>query len=163
MSRGREISTVYADETTNKNLNADAMQTNSFSLSHTKPTTNPTTPITTHQPLETNPLLPTPPFPIPCPGRPFATLAVCPAPPTPATQLAVPHSYPLGQHPATGPASAPHMNHPLAQLPVVSAGAPLTGTTTVTPFPFTTVVMACCGGHDVVAQSRPVWQHPPPR
>ncbi|KAG7288584.1 hypothetical protein NEMBOFW57_004937 [Staphylotrichum longicolle] len=86
---------------------------------------------------------------------PFATLAVCPAPPTPATQLAVPHAYPLGQHPATGPASAPHMNHPLAQLPVVSAGAPLTGTTTVTPFPFTTVVMACCGGHDVVAQSRP--------
>jgi hypothetical protein len=129
---------------------------------HTNPANTIATAPPTIHPIPT-PNLP-PPLLLP-PGNPFATLPVAPLSPVPvplSKQLAVPHSYPLGQHPATGPASAPHKNHPLAQLPAVVSGIPLTGTTTVTPFPLTIVVISPWGGQDVVAQSRPVWQHPPP-
>jgi hypothetical protein len=45
---------------------------------------------------------------------------------------------------------------------VADAGTPLAGTATVTPFVSTMVVDAGGGGQDVVWQSRPVWQQPPP-
>jgi hypothetical protein len=49
-------------------------------------------------------------------------------------QLAVPHLYPLGQHPATDPASFPHRNQPPAHLSdAVAVGTSSAGTTTVTP------------------------------
>lgn len=50
-------------------------------------------------------------------------------------QLAVPHLYPLGQHPATGPASFPQRNQPLAHsFDAVVVGTSFAGTTTVTPW-----------------------------
>ncbi|KAL2128872.1 hypothetical protein VTI74DRAFT_8515 [Chaetomium olivicolor] len=104
-----------------------------------------------------------------CPGNTFATTPVTSPPCAPVarnTQLATPHSYPRGQHPAsTSPTSFPQRNHPVAHPAFVmssAGGAPATGTTTVTPLPFTTVVIGSEGGQEVVAQSRPVWQHPPP-
>jgi hypothetical protein len=124
-----------------------------------------TNPITTAP--KTHPTLP-PRLVEPPPGNAFATLAVAAAPPSPnvAKQLAVPHAYPVGQHPSSSlPSSPPHINHPPAHPPLVAASgipSPGTGTTTVTPFPLTTVVISPCGGHDAVAQSRPVWQQPPP-
>lgn len=49
-------------------------------------------------------------------------------------QLAVPHLYPLGQHPATDPASFPQRNQPLAHsFDAVVVGTSFAGTTTVTP------------------------------
>jgi hypothetical protein len=73
-------------------------------------------------------------------------------------QLAVPHENPDGQHPP--PTSAPHEPHPAAhRAPAAPVAVP--GTTTVTPSLANTVVSAV-GGHDVSAQSRPTWQHPPP-
>lgn len=95
----------------------------------------------------------------PLPGTSLATLAVAPA--VARIQLAVPHPYPLGQHPALSPPSFPQRTHPVAQLPVVDAGTPLAGTATVTPSVSTMVVEAAGGGHEVVWQSRPVWQQPP--
>ena len=79
-----------------------------------------------------------------------------------SVQLAVPHMYPLGQHPDTGPALAPQRNHPLAHVAVGlgAAWASVKGTTTVAP-PVMMVVLAM-GGQDVVLQSRPVRQHPEP-
>lgn len=125
------------------------------------------TPQTTHPTTTTTA---PPPFPPPIlppaaasPGTTFPTAPVSPACP-PTKQLAVPHSYPLGQHPATGPASRPHKNHPPAHCPApVVAGLPSpTGTTTVTPSVATIVVITGGGGQLVVWQSRPVWQHPAP-
>lgn len=85
------------------------------------------------------------------------------APADTTVQLAVPHEYPLGQHPATGPASAPHRYQPDAQVLVGAGGGrpSVTGTTTVAPL-VSTMVVSGVGGHDVVAQSRPVWQQPAP-
>jgi hypothetical protein len=105
------------------------------------------------------PNMPRPIFTAPEPGNSFATLAV---PPTDAKlQLAAPQLYPVGQHPGTGPAFVPHKNHPEAHDPVVAAGTPLAGTTTVMPLVSTMVVMGTWG-QLVVLQSRPVWQQPPP-
>lgn len=95
----------------------------------------------------------------PVPGTSLATLAVAPA--VTRLQLAVPQPYPLGQQPALSPPSLPHRNHPVAHVPVVDAGTPDAGTTTVTPS-VSTMVVDATGGQDVVWQSRPVWQQPPP-
>lgn len=77
-----------------------------------------------------------------------------------SVQLAVPHEYPSGQHPATGPPSSPHMNHPFAHVAESDAGTSATGTAMVTPLLI--IVVIGVGGHDVSLQSRPVWQQPPP-
>ena len=90
---------------------------------------------------------------VPWPGRAFATVAVAPS--ATAEQLTVPQLYPEGQQPGSGPASLPHMYHPFAHSPVVAAGTPLAGTTIVTPFAVTIVVMSI-GGQLVVSQFRPV-------
>ncbi len=92
-------------------------------------------------------------------GKTFCTVAVAVA--ATRVQLAVPQLYPLGQQPGMGPALEGHRNQPAAH---VDEGAPAsvpTGTTMVWPLE-TTVVEAGGGGQLVVAQSRPVWQHPPP-
>lgn len=95
----------------------------------------------------------------PLPGTSFATLAVALA--DARKQLVVPQLYPLGQHPADAPASEGQSDHPPAQVPVVVvAGTSLAGTTTVTPLE--TMVDEAVDGHEVVWQSRPVWQQPPP-
>lgn len=98
----------------------------------------------------------------PLSGSSFATLAVVLA--VARKQLAVPQLYPPGQHPAVGPADEGHSVHPPAQDPsvvaVAAALAALAGTTTVM-LPETMVVEAVTG-HEVVWQSRPVWQQPPP-
>jgi len=61
-----------------------------------------------------------------------------------------------------GPAADPHRNQPPAQVLLAAApGTSAAGTTTVRPS-VTIVVRGGAGGHDVVWQSRPVWQHPPP-
>jgi hypothetical protein len=76
-------------------------------------------------------------------------------------QLAVPHVYPSGQQPATEPPSSPQRYQPVAHALTPSPfGTSLTGTATVTD-PEMMVVMGV-GGHEVVAQLRPVWQQPPP-
>lgn len=76
-------------------------------------------------------------------------------------QLAVPHAYPLGQHPATGPASLPHRYQPPAQVDVaVVLGTSVAGTASVTPLDV--IVVYEMGGHEVVMQSRPVRQQPEP-
>lgn len=94
-----------------------------------------------------------------CPGSSFATVAV--APPVSRLQLAVPHPYPLGQHPAIGPDPVPQRNQPVAQAAVVVAGTPEAGTAIVSPL-LMRVVDEAGGGQEVVWQSRPVWQQPPP-
>jgi hypothetical protein len=54
------------------------------------------------------------------------------------------------------------MYQPLAQVAAAPAvGTAVAGTTTVMPLP-STMVVERTGGHDVVLQSRPVWQQPPP-
>jgi len=92
-------------------------------------------------------------------GSSFCTVPV--SLPEAIVQLAVPQLYPEGQQPATGPALAGQRNHPPAHVSVVAAAEPPAGTTTVRPLPETTVDEAA-GGQLVVAQSRPVWQQPPP-
>lgn len=97
----------------------------------------------------------------PLPGNSFATLAV--ALPVAKKQLAEPQLYPPGQQPAVGPPSeVGHSVHPPAQVPVVVVAslAALAGTTIVTPLD--TMVVEAVTGHEVVWQSRPVWQQPPP-
>jgi len=116
-------------------------------------------------PTTTQSIPPTPPILLPpplLPGTSFATVAVAPA--VTRLQLAVPHPYPLGQHPAFSPPSSfPHRNQPVAQLPAADVpGTPLAGTATVTPSVSTIVVEDAGGGQEVVWQSRPVWQQPPP-
>ncbi len=95
-------------------------------------------------------------------GKTFCTVAVAVA--ATRVQLAVPQPYPLGQHPGTGPALEGQRNQPAAHVEADGPAPPApegTGTTTVSP-PDTTVVEAGGGGQLVVAQSRPVWQQPPP-
>lgn len=76
-------------------------------------------------------------------------------------QLALPHSYPEGQHPSLAPASALHMNQPPAQVALAAeAGTFVAGTTTV--IPLETSLVADGAGHEYVWQSRSVRQHPPP-
>lgn len=66
------------------------------------------------------------------PGTSFAKLAV--ALPVARKQLAVPQLYPLGQHPAVGPAFVGHKDHPPAQAPVDAvAVTSVAGTAMVTP------------------------------
>lgn len=77
-------------------------------------------------------------------------------------QLAVPQPYPEGQQPGLSPSSPSQRYQPEAQVAVVEAGTAAAGTTTVTPLPSTMVVGRAGGGHEVVLQSRPVWQQPPP-
>lgn len=78
-------------------------------------------------------------------GACFCTLPVSVAPAV--KQLAVPQEYPDGQHPATGPASLPHMNHPLAQVALsVGFGRPVAGMTIVAPLE--TMVVEGGGGHE---------------
>lgn len=75
-------------------------------------------------------------------------------------QLAVPHLYPLGQHPATDPASFPHRNQSLAHLSdAVAVGTSSAGTTTVTPWE---MIVEDDAGQENVWQSRSVRQQPPP-
>lgn len=59
-----------------------------------------------------------------------------------------------------GPAFDGQRNHPFAQVADVDAGVSVTGTTTVTPLDM--IVVDDTGGHDVIEQSLPVWQQPPP-
>lgn len=97
------------------------------------------------------------------PGNSFATEAV--ALPVARKQLAVPQLYPVGQHPAVGPALEGQMDHPLAHVEaseavVAAAVAAVTGTTMVAPLEM--MVVEAVVGHEVVWQSRPVWQQPPP-
>ena len=78
-------------------------------------------------------------------------------------QLAVPQLYPVGQQPGTAPPASPSQRY---QPPAQSAlswpvGTAVTGTATVTPWSVRMVVEVM-GGQEVVLQSRPVWQHPPP-
>lgn len=81
----------------------------------------------------------------------------------------MPQLYPVGQHPAVGPAPLPdgHTDQPLAQVAapddgvaVAVVGTAVTGTTMVAPSE--TMVVEAVVGHEVVWQSRPVWQQPPP-
>ena len=69
-----------------------------------------------------------------------------------------PQAYPLGQQPP--PAVSAHWNQPFAHF---SVGPELVlvvaGTTRVTPSDVKVVEEIV--GHDVVSQSRPVWQQPP--
>lgn len=75
-------------------------------------------------------------------------------------QLAVPHLYPLGQHPATDPASFPQRNQPLAHSSdAVGVGTSFAGTTTVTPWE---MMVEDGAGQEDVWQSRSVRQQPPP-
>lgn len=76
-------------------------------------------------------------------------------------QLAVPQSYPSGQHPATGPASLPQRNQPLPHVDVGpgAGGASVARTTTVAPLE--TIVVAGAG-QSCVSQFLPVRQQPPP-
>jgi hypothetical protein len=94
------------------------------------------------------------------PGNSFCIVAVTVA--AESVQLAVPHMYPVGQHPDTGPASTPQRNQPLAHVVAVGvkALASVTGTTMVAPF--VVIVVLAIGGQDVVLQSRPVRQQPEP-
>ena len=56
----------------------------------------------------------------------------------------------------------PHKNHPEAQVLLTAGfGTAVTGTETVMPL-LLTICVYVMGGHEVVEQSRPVWQHPPP-
>ena len=68
-----------------------------------------------------------------------------------------PHAYPIGQHPP--PAVSAQANQPLAHFPVLLELPVVTGSTTVTPSDVKVVEDVV--GHEVVSQSRPVWQHPP--
>lgn len=84
----------------------------------------------------------------------------------------MPQLYPPGQHPAVAPAPDGHMAHPPAHVVVAMAVAvavaeeeeeeemAVSGTTTVSPLD--RMVVDAVAGQDVVWQSRPVWQHPPP-
>jgi len=66
-------------------------------------------------------------------------------------QLAVPHSYPEGQHPAAAPSSLPHKNQPPAQVALLGVGVvgiSMAGTTTVTPLE--TKVVRAGRGHEYV-------------
>lgn len=101
------------------------------------------------------------------PGNSLATDAV--ALPVARKQLAVPQLYPVGQHPAVGPALVGQMDHPLAHVEACSpaseedaaaAVAAVRGTTMVAPLE--TMVVEAVLGHEVVWQLRPVWQQPPP-
>lgn len=78
-------------------------------------------------------------------------------------QLTLPQAYPLGQHPGSGPASFPHIYHPLAHVPVaeVVVGTAVMGTAMVWPLVLM-MVLSSIGGQWVTLQSRPVWQQPPP-
>lgn len=105
----------------------------------------------------------------------FCTVLCC-APDIVAVHI-VPHAYPLGQHPP--PSLTAQLNHPFAQFPpgkivvvpvtvavaVVSvlgvAGVLPEPATMVTPLLTTTVCVAGMG-QDVLWQSRPTRQHPPP-
>lgn len=63
----------------------------------------------------------------------------------------MPQLYPVGQHPAVGPALEGQMDHPLAHVAsddVAEAGTSLAGTTTVTPLEM--IVVEVVVGHDVV-------------
>jgi hypothetical protein len=80
-------------------------------------------------------------------GNSFATVgAACRLAVKP--QLAVPHAYPVGQHPAIGPASVPHRYQPPAHLGLVEAGMLVMGTATVSPLEM--IVVKGGGGHEVV-------------
>lgn len=96
------------------------------------------------------------------PGSAFCTVAVAVA--AESVQLAVPQRYPLGQHPATVPASAPQRNQPPAHVAVdvadAAARASVRGTTMVAPWVM--MVVLATGGQEVVLQSRPVRQQPEP-
>ena len=74
-------------------------------------------------------------------------------------QLAVPQSHPLGQQ--FPPILAAHVDHPVAQVPVgvATVAAAPTGTTMVCPLLI--IVVELVVGHDIFAQSLPIWQHPP--
>lgn len=95
-------------------------------------------------------------------GSCFCTVAVAVL--ADSVQLAVPQLYPDGQHPGTAPASPPHRNQPDAHVELAAAlpaaSASVTATTIVAPFD--TIVVMAGAGHDVVLQSRPVRQQPPP-
>lgn len=74
-----------------------------------------------------------------------------------AVQLC-PHAYPEGQHPP--PTVSAQLNQPLAHLPVLPELDPVVmGITIVSPSEVNVVDEVV--GHDVVSQSRPVWQQPP--
>ena len=98
------------------------------------------------------PTLPTPEF-----GLPFCTTAVCVG--DNEEQLAVPHSYPVGQQ--FPPKLAAQLLHPVAHTPVgLFSAAPVpTATTRVTPS--LTSVVELVAGQSVVWQFRPVRQQPP--
>lgn len=120
--------------------------------------------ITSIDPATTTPRLPSPstlaPSSSSSSGRSFCTLAVSLS--LDVKQLAVPQSYPLGQHPASGPPSSPQRNQPPAHVSSASAavGTSPSGTTTVRG-PDATVVDVGAG-QLCVSQSRSVRQHPPP-
>lgn len=87
----------------------------------------------------------------------FCTTLVCVG--FASEQLAVPHSYPLGQQ--FPPTLAAQLIHPLAHTPVglADVAALPTGTTIVAPALM--IVVSLAGGQDVGWQSRPCRQHPP--
>lgn len=120
---------------------------------------HPSTRHATSPPLP-RPLIPPQP-PAAFPGSAFCTVAVAVA--AESVQLAVPQTYPLGQHPSTAPAPAPQRNHPFAHVAVgvdAAAWASVRGTTMVAPWVM--IVVLAMGGQDVVLQSRPVRQQPEP-
>ena len=91
-------------------------------------------------------------------GNSFCTSAVWLA--STVKQLAVPQSYPLGQHPATGPAVVPHKNQPSAQVELaVVVGTSVARTTMVWP---SETMVVDGAGQEYVLQSRSVRQQPPP-
>lgn len=119
------------------------------------PTMNPAIPITTPHSVTLSFV------PWPALGSTFCTVAVAVV--ALSVQLAVPHAYPLGQHPAIGPASLGHKNQPPAHVDVGNVAVfvrSVAGTTSVTPFDV--MVVEDTGGQEVVIQSRPVRQQPAP-
>lgn len=73
-----------------------------------------------------------------------------------------PHAYPVGQHPP--PTVSAQLNQPLAHPfgPLSSLpSAVVVGSAATMVWPLLTIVVDGRAGHEVVSQSRPVWQHPP--
>jgi hypothetical protein len=66
----------------------------------------------------------------------------------------------VGQQPGIGPTLDGQKAHPAAQVFWPWDGTAVTGTTIVLPSEMMVVMDG--GGQLVVAQSRPVWQQPPP-